>query len=64
VQFRQTIVFEELGRRTRLTWWGDFPSAAERDRVIRDYGADQGLVQTMARLADYVVVTGMAATKK
>jgi uncharacterized protein YndB with AHSA1/START domain len=54
VQFRQTITFEDLGGRTRIVWRGDFPSAAERDRVIKEYGADTGLVQTMARLADYV----------
>jgi uncharacterized protein YndB with AHSA1/START domain len=55
VQFRQTVIFEDLGgRRTRITWRGDFPSAAERDRVIKEYGAAEGLVQTMARLADYV----------
>jgi uncharacterized protein YndB with AHSA1/START domain len=55
VQFRQTVIFEDLGgRRTRITWRGDFPSAAERDRVVKEYGADTGLVQTMARLADYV----------
>jgi hypothetical protein len=54
VQFRQTVIFEDLGGRTRLIWRGDFPSAAERDRVIKEYGADKGLVQTMARLADYV----------
>ena len=50
VQFRQTIMFEDLGGRTRITWRGDFPSAAERDRVIKEYGADKGLAQTMARL--------------
>ena len=54
VQFRQTIVFEDLGARTRITWRGDFPSAAERDRVIKKYGADKGLVQTLARLSEYV----------
>jgi uncharacterized protein YndB with AHSA1/START domain len=55
VQFKQTVVFEDLGgRRTRIVWRGDFPSAAERDRVINEYGAAQGLVQTMARLDDYV----------
>jgi hypothetical protein len=37
-----------------MTWRGDFPSAAERDRVIREYGAAQGLEQTMARLDDFV----------
>ena len=54
VQFRQTITFEDLGGRTRITWRGDFPSAAERDRVIKEYKADVGLVQTLARLADFV----------
>ena len=33
---------------------GTFPSAAERERVIREYGADKGMVQTLARLAEYV----------
>ena len=41
-------------RQDRLTWHGRFPSAEERARVIKEYGADKGLVQTMARLADYV----------
>jgi uncharacterized protein YndB with AHSA1/START domain len=54
VQFRQTITFEDLGGRTRITWRGDFPSAAERDRVIKEYGADKGLTETMTRLAEYV----------
>jgi uncharacterized protein YndB with AHSA1/START domain len=59
VQFRQTVLFEDLGgRRTRIVWRGDFPSAAERDRVIKEYGADKGLTQTMARLADYVAAQG------
>ena len=34
---------------------GNFPSAAERDRVIREYHADTGLAQTMSRLADNVM---------
>ena len=54
VQFRQTVIFEDLGGRTRITWRGDFPSTAERNRVIRDYGADKGLAETLARLGDYV----------
>jgi uncharacterized protein YndB with AHSA1/START domain len=54
VQMRQTIVFEDLGSRTRITWRLDFPSAAERDRVIREYGADKGVVQTLARLSEFV----------
>jgi len=54
VQFSQTVIFEDLDGRTRMTWRGVFPSATERDRVIKEYGADKGLVQTMARLGDYV----------
>ena len=37
-----------------MTWRGDFPTAAERDRVIKEYGAAEGLVQTMTRLGEYV----------
>jgi uncharacterized protein YndB with AHSA1/START domain len=55
VQFRTTVTFEELsGNRTRVTLHAVFPSAAERDRVVRDHGADKGAMQTLARLADYV----------
>jgi uncharacterized protein YndB with AHSA1/START domain len=54
VQFQQTVIFEDIGGRTRLTWRGVFPSAAERDRVIKEYHADTGLTQTMARLAEFV----------
>jgi uncharacterized protein YndB with AHSA1/START domain len=55
VQFRTIVTFEDLGgRRTRVTLRGTFPSAEERARVIREYGADKGLVQTLARLAGYV----------
>ena len=54
VQFRTTVTFEELGGKTRLTMRGVFASAAERDRVIREYGADQSMAQTLARLGEYV----------
>jgi uncharacterized protein YndB with AHSA1/START domain len=55
VQFNTTVTFEDLGDgKTRITWHGRFPSAAERDRVIREYGADKGLAQTMARLAEHL----------
>ena len=61
IQFTQTVTFQDLGNgQTLLTWHGTFPSAPERARVIRDYGADKGLVQTMARLDDYVVTMSAA----
>jgi uncharacterized protein YndB with AHSA1/START domain len=59
VQFRTTVTFEDLAGKTRLTLHAVFPSAAERERVIKQYGADKGAVQTLARLADYL--TSMAA---
>ena len=40
--------------KTCVTMRGVFPSAEERARVIRKYGADKGLVQTLARLDGYV----------
>jgi uncharacterized protein YndB with AHSA1/START domain len=61
VQFSQTLTFEDLGNgKTRLTWHGRFPTAEERARVIKDYGADKGLAQTMARLADYVAAAAQS----
>jgi uncharacterized protein YndB with AHSA1/START domain len=55
VQFTTTVTFEEIGKgQTRIVWHGTFPTAAERARVIKEYGADKGLVQTMARLAEHV----------
>jgi uncharacterized protein YndB with AHSA1/START domain len=54
VQFRTTVTFDDLGAKTRVTFRGVFPSAEERARVIREYGADKGLAQTLARLGAYV----------
>ncbi len=51
---KTTVTFGDLGGKTRVTWRMVFSSAVERKRVIETYGADKGLVQTMARLADYV----------
>ena len=61
VQFRTTVTFEDLGGKTRLTMRGAFPSAEERARVIREYGADKGLTQTMARLAEHVAALASGA---
>ncbi len=54
VQFQQTVMFEDIGGRTRVTWRSDFSSAAERTRVIKEYGADKGLAECMARLGEFV----------
>jgi uncharacterized protein YndB with AHSA1/START domain len=54
VRFTTTVTFQDLGGKTRITMRLDFPSAAERDRVNKEYGADQGLAQTLARLDRHV----------
>jgi uncharacterized protein YndB with AHSA1/START domain len=54
VLFRSTVTFEDLGGKTKVTLRGVFPSAEERARVIKEYHADKGMEQTLARLADYV----------
>jgi uncharacterized protein YndB with AHSA1/START domain len=54
VHFKQTVVFEDIGGRTRVTCRSDFPSAAARDHVIKEHRADTGLEQHMARLGEYV----------
>jgi uncharacterized protein YndB with AHSA1/START domain len=57
VQFRTTVMLEDIGERTRVTWRAEFPSAAERNRIIKNYGADKGLEQCMARLADFIAAS-------
>lgn len=55
VRFTQRLTFKDIGSgRTQLVWHGTFPTAEVRARVIKDYGADKGLAQTMARLGDYL----------
>jgi uncharacterized protein YndB with AHSA1/START domain len=54
VSFIHTITLEDLGGRTRLTMRGIFPTAAERDRVVREHHADEGGRQTLGRLAQYL----------
>jgi uncharacterized protein YndB with AHSA1/START domain len=53
VQFHTTVTFDDLGGKTRVTLRGVFPSAEERARVVKEYGADKGLSQTLARLGEY-----------
>jgi uncharacterized protein YndB with AHSA1/START domain len=54
VSFEATWTFEALGDRTRLTVRMVFPTAAARERVVRDYGALEGAIQTMDRLGELI----------
>jgi len=54
VQFRATVTFVEQGGKTALTMHSLFPSAEERDRVVREYHAIEGGKQTLDRLEEYL----------
>ena len=53
-QFEMTVIFEAEGDRTRLTARMVFESAALRDKVIKEFGAVEGLQQTLGRLEEHV----------
>lgn len=52
VGFEQTVTFEELGAKTRVTMRQVYPSAAERDRVVKQFNAIEGGHQTLDRLGE------------
>ncbi|MDR3690583.1 MAG: SRPBCC domain-containing protein [Fimbriimonas sp.] len=54
VDFTVCVTFAERGEGTEMTFRMTFPSADERDRVVRDFGADKGLEMTTDRLGEYV----------
>ncbi len=54
VDFHTTVTFAEVNGKTRVTMRAVFPSAEERDRVAREYGAIEGGQQTLARLAEHL----------
>jgi uncharacterized protein YndB with AHSA1/START domain len=55
VSFVVTWTFEEAGPgRTKLTGRMVFPTAAERERVVKEYGAIDGGKQHLRRLAEYL----------
>jgi uncharacterized protein YndB with AHSA1/START domain len=54
-QMHVTVTFEQQGERTLLTMRSVFPSAAERDKVVKEYNAIEGGQQTLDRLEAHVV---------
>src|ERR1700674_3392033 len=53
-QFETTVTFEEQDGKTKLTMRALFPSAAERDHVVKEFGAIEGGEQTLDRLGAYL----------
>lgn len=54
VSFHTTVTFEDLGGKTRLTMSAVFPTAEERDRVVKEFGAVEGAKQTLGHLAEFL----------
>ena len=54
VRFNVTVNFEKQGNKTFLTMRSVFESPEELERVIREYGAREGMKQTISRLEEYL----------
>jgi hypothetical protein len=48
------VEFREKGAKTEVSMRMIFPSPAERDQVVKVYGAVQGLNDTVDRLGEYL----------
>ncbi len=53
VSFRATWTFEAQGDKTKVTLHSVFPTQEDRDRVVRDYNAEEGGRQTLGRLEEF-----------
>jgi len=51
--FKTTILFEDIGGRTRITLKMVFPTQEARDKTV-EFGAIEGGNQTLSRLSDYL----------
>jgi len=60
-QFEVTVTFAPEGQDTKLTLHMVFPTAAERERVVREYGAIEGGKQTLERLAHHLTKMSKSA---
>ena len=54
-----TITFETRGEQTLLNWHMLFESAEEFIKVVKEYGADEGLKQNVEKLVLYLAKEGV-----
>lgn len=54
IHFRVEIDLRPLDNQTELTMCLYFPTPEERDKVIREHGAEEGLAQTIGRLMEFL----------
>jgi uncharacterized protein YndB with AHSA1/START domain len=62
-QFQMTVTFAEDGDKTRLTAQMLFESAAQRDKVVKEVGAIEGLKQTLGRLHEHLAMEAMDSSR-
>lgn len=53
-KFHVTVTFDEQGGKTKLTMRMLFETAAERDKVVKEFGAIEGAKQTLERLNEHL----------
>lgn len=53
-RFHVTVTFEAQDGKTKLTMYSLFPSAAQLDKVVREFHALEGAEQHVGRLAAYL----------
>lgn len=56
IQFRSQVTFEPEGENTKLTLRMVFESVEDRKRVIREYAAVEGGIETIGRLAEHLAL--------
>lgn len=54
LSFRATVTFAAVGEQTEITMSMTFSIRADRDRVVKEYGAVEGLDGTMDRLEAFL----------
>ena len=52
--FHVTVTFEDLGDKTHITLHSVFPTAAARDKVVKEFHAIEGGYQTLGRLEQHI----------
>jgi uncharacterized protein YndB with AHSA1/START domain len=64
IRFRATVTFRPVGDKTEVTLRSVFPTAAERNRVVREFGAIEGGEQTLQRLDAHIAGLARAGYKQ
>src|SRR5262249_21369278 len=64
VSFQTTVTFEPQGKKTLITMRAVFPTAAEHDRVVKEYDAIEGGKQMLERLDEHLVRAAGTGTSR